>query len=185
MKAADVSAIATGATWVGNDAKAAGLVDEIEKSRVKQKETAMDIEKLKAELAAALAANGTMSASVQELTAKLEAALKLVADLQAKEKEAHATHRALILAKYEAHAAPADLATIQQYGEFCGHDIAKFEAFLKSRTPVTRPTRMSDPGPKQEGDPVAELTPAMLAVAKQMNNSADDLRKHGGLQVVA
>lgn len=170
MKRSEVNAIATGAVWVGADAKGAGLVDEIEKSKVQQKEKSMDIEKLQAELAAKIAECGGLTTEVQGLKAK-------IAELEALVKAGQATQRDMLLAKYEAHIAPANLAAVKQYGEYCGADMAKFEAHLKTLPPVTNPQRASNPGDVPPNQPQAELSQAALLVAKQWNNSPEDLRK--------
>jgi signal peptide peptidase SppA len=175
MSAEAVAVIATGQVWVGEEAQAKGLVDEIDKAGIKQKEKAMDIEKLKAELAA----KTTEAAKVPGLEAKVAELTAKLAELDALVKVAHATHRDLLLAKYEDRIAPADLAAIKEYGEFCGANLEKFEAHLKARPAVTRATRVSSPGATPEGAQ-PEIPAAVLAVAKQMGNSAEDLRKYGG-----
>lgn len=170
MSAERVAAVATGQVWVGVEAKAKGLVDEIEAAGTKQKEKSMELEKLKAELAAKMAECTGLTAEVLGLKAK-------IAELEALVKTAQATQRDMLLAKYETHVTPASLAAVKEYGDYCGADMAKFEAHLKSLPPATRSTRISDPGDSPSTVVQAELSPAALLVAKQMGNSAAELQK--------
>lgn len=179
---AGVRAMATGQVWFGDQAKDRGLIDAVmstaeERNVDKDKQIAAQAE----QIATLTAQVKSLEADSKAATEKAAASSAKVTELEGTVKTLRAEQRDMLMARYADRVAPADVQAVKDYGEFCAGDLAKFEAHLKSRPVVVQRERVSSPGAAPAADQQPELSATMLAVAKQMGNSPEDIRKHGGL----
>jgi capsid assembly protease len=168
---------ATGQTWYAEEAKTMGLIDGITSSKGAhntQRDAAMTIQEAEAKIKAQAEEISKLQLQSRESIEKL-AAEKL--ELEAQVKALRTERRDAMMSKYADRVAPADLKAVSEYAEFCADDLAKLEGFLKARPVVTRDTRISDAGNAPDVKQNPDLTPEMVAVAKQMGNPIEEVRK--------
>lgn len=73
---------------------------------------------------------------IENLRSELKNTRAVIEKMQADARDA-------LVSKYSDRIAPAAVAEIQKYGEFCGADLAKFESFIKAMPVITRSERIS------------------------------------------
>ncbi len=130
----DVGAVATGQVWIGEQAKALGLVDSIRGSNVSATQAAP-------EQTAPLRAEET-TMSEKEMQAEIELLKAKNATLEANQKAVEMTAKTALLDKFSDRFAPADRPAFEKVAALMGHD--QLEAHLSSLTKVTRPAPVVD-----------------------------------------
>lgn len=166
--------LATGQVWVGAQAKELKLVDEI---NVEKKESAVDqkeVDKLRAEHAAAQ----VKIADLEKGKAQLEA--KATADASALA-EALKNQREQLITKHAKRVSPAMLEHVREYGATLGADVGKFEAYLKS-LPVAVHDDPAGGSPDPEGQ--VELSGDDKAIGELFALSPEVFKKFKGAKFV-
>ena len=118
-----------------------------------------------------LAALERRAAEADARNASLEASLKAV----------QAQRREDLVSKYTDRVVPANRAAVLAFGEFCGEDLAKFEAHLKTLPVLTRKDPQgAAPGGGPEAD-AADATAGERKVARIFGVSVEKMRATEGV----
>lgn len=145
MDTESADSVSTGQLWMAEEAHSLGLIDAIKNF---EKPTAMRSHKSKAVVSVFKEQKKMSDESNMEISALREKAAALEAQNKKLASDLDATvtaRRSDLMEKYRAHVAPANIKAVEEYGQFCGQDVGRFEAYLKSLQPVVHPDRSTAP----------------------------------------
>lgn len=147
MDEAKVKESATGQCWLAAECVTRGLIDGVESPEEAHKRAAgIDEEEEPKKVSAPLGAQPEESMADEKTAERLAQLEREKAEALAREKATKAAldarvaaDRTALVDKHADRVAPAARKDVEAYGEFCGDDLGKFEAYLLTLPKVTRP----------------------------------------------
>ena len=147
---AALATVTTGQVWMGAEAVALGLADQLTTNLAVADTPTVGLAPV------ATPGTGAKQMTLDEMTA-------MIAKLEAEKAASNAllaatvaSQRASLIGQYASRVVPAMLDAVNAFGDACGHDVAKFEAFLKALPVQIRETAqgaasapVAVPGPAQ------------------------------------